>query len=52
MQIEALNRPGRGERDRQPQLCVPPITINGPSWRLKDKLTNPTTAATTAAVQH
>jgi DNA replication protein DnaC len=28
------------------------ITINGPSWRLKDKLTDTTTAATAATVQH
>lgn len=28
------------------------ITINGPSWRLKDKLTEPTTATTANAVQH
>jgi DNA replication protein DnaC len=28
------------------------VTINGPSWRLKDKLAHPSTAATTAAVQH
>lgn len=28
------------------------ITINGPSWRLKDKLTDPTSAPTTTIVQH
>jgi DNA replication protein DnaC len=28
------------------------ITINGPSWRLKDKLTDPANAPTVGAVQH
>jgi DNA replication protein DnaC len=28
------------------------ITINGPSWRLKDKLTDPTTTPTTTTMQH
>jgi DNA replication protein DnaC len=28
------------------------ITINGPSWRLKDKLTDPGTAAAAGSVQH
>jgi len=28
------------------------ITINGPSWRLKDKLTDPTPTPTTNTMQH
>ena len=28
------------------------ISINGPSWRLKDKLADPTTGTAAAAVQH
>ena len=28
------------------------ITINGPSWRLKDKLTEPTTTTTANAMHH
>ena len=39
MEIQLRNRLGRSQRHRQLQLCVPLVIINGPSYRLKDRLT-------------
>ena len=41
MEIQLWNRLGRSQRHRQLQLCVPLVNINGPSYRLKDRLTLP-----------
>ena len=38
MDIQARNELSRRQRDRQLQLCVPLVIINGPSYRLKDRL--------------
>ena len=35
MQIQPLHRTHRAHQDRQPQLCVPPMGIDGPSYRLR-----------------
>jgi hypothetical protein len=39
MEIQLRNRLGRSQRHRHLQLCIPLVTINGPSYRLKDRLT-------------
>jgi hypothetical protein len=38
VQIQPLHRTIRCQRDRQIQLCVPLVEINGPSYRLKNRL--------------
>jgi len=37
MQVETLHRLTRNQRDRQLQLCVPPMALKGDSYRLKDR---------------
>ena len=37
MQIQAGNSLVHGQRDGQLQLCVPPISLKGDSYRLKDR---------------
>jgi hypothetical protein len=38
VQIQPLDVLERSENDRQLQLCVPSVSINGPSYRLKGRL--------------
>jgi len=49
MQIQPGYRPQPSQHDGQLKLCVPPMTINGPSYRLKNRLTAIDGGATTAA---
>ena len=39
MQIQPRHRPQPSQRHGQLKLCVPPMAINGPSYRLKNRLT-------------
>jgi hypothetical protein len=38
MDLQPRNGLGGRQRDDQLQLCVPLVAINGPSYRLKDRL--------------
>jgi hypothetical protein len=35
--VEPVHRPNRSERHGQPELCVPPMSLKGDSYRLKDR---------------
>jgi hypothetical protein len=35
MQIQTVDRPQPSQRDGQPKLCVPPMTLAGDSYRTK-----------------
>jgi hypothetical protein len=48
MQIQPLHRPQPSKRDGQLKFCVPPMGINGPSYRLKNRLATIDEAATVA----
>jgi hypothetical protein len=37
MQIQPIHRLLGSQKHGQLQLCVPPVSINGPSYRLKDR---------------
>jgi hypothetical protein len=47
MQIQTVDRAEPGQRDGQPELCVPPMALNGDSYRLKDRDLGRVPAATT-----
>ena len=35
--VEPVRRLGRSERDGQPELCVPPMSLKGDSYRLRNR---------------
>jgi len=51
MQIQPRDPVSRHQHGGQLQLCVPQVSINGPSWRLKDRLADLTKAPQTDLTQ-
>jgi len=37
MQIQPIHRPVRSQRDGQLKLCVPPMSLKGDSYRLRNR---------------